>query len=110
MRLCLMVEGQEDVSWEQWCGLADTTEAAGLDGFFRSDHYLSTIGGDDRGALDAWTTLAGLAARTQRIRLGTLVSPVTFRLASSRARLLDWLAGPAVLPTRQTDTIIPSTL
>src|SRR5213083_2723778 len=49
MRLCLMVEGQEDVSWEQWCALAEATEAAGLDGFFRSDHYLSSIGGDDRG-------------------------------------------------------------
>ena len=99
MRACLMVEGQENVSWEQWCALADACEASGLDGLFRSDHYLSTIGSESRGTLDAWTTLAGLAARTKRIRLGTLVSPVTFRhpaVLAKSAATVDHISGGRV--------------
>jgi F420-dependent oxidoreductase-like protein len=79
MRLCLMIEGQEDVSWDDWLALADACERCGLEGLFRSDHYLSGNGRVGRGSLDAWTTLAGIATRTSRIRLGTMVSPVTFR-------------------------------
>ena len=86
MRVCLMIEGQEDVSWEQWLALARACEEAGLEGLFRSDHYTSVFGVLERGSLDAWTTLAGLAAHTERIRLGTMVSPATFRHPSALAR------------------------
>ncbi|MBK5227732.1 MAG: TIGR03560 family F420-dependent LLM class oxidoreductase [Actinobacteria bacterium] len=78
MRICLMIEGQEGVTWDDWMALAAATEDSGLEGLFRSDHYLS-IGGEGRSSLDAWTTLAGLAVRTERIQLGTMVSPTTFR-------------------------------
>jgi alkanesulfonate monooxygenase SsuD/methylene tetrahydromethanopterin reductase-like flavin-dependent oxidoreductase (luciferase family) len=81
-----MVEGQEGVTWEQWLELALAAEAAGLDGLFRSDHYRSIVRGEPAGALDAWATLAAIAARTERIRLGTMVSPVTFRPASVLAK------------------------
>jgi alkanesulfonate monooxygenase SsuD/methylene tetrahydromethanopterin reductase-like flavin-dependent oxidoreductase (luciferase family) len=81
-----MIEGQEGVTWEQWLALALAAEAAGLDGLFRSDHYRSIVRGDPAGSLDAWATLAALAARTERIRLGTMVSPVTFRPASVLAK------------------------
>jgi alkanesulfonate monooxygenase SsuD/methylene tetrahydromethanopterin reductase-like flavin-dependent oxidoreductase (luciferase family) len=81
-----MVEGQEGVSWEQWLALAQGTESAGLEGLFRSDHYRSIVRGEPAGSLDAWATLAALAARTERIRLGTMVSPVTFRPASVLAK------------------------
>ena len=81
-----MVEGQEGVTWEGWLALADACEHAGLEGLFRSDHYLSIVRGGDAGSLDAWATLSALAARTTRIRLGTLVSPVTFRHASVLAK------------------------
>ncbi len=81
-----MIEGQEGVTWEQWLALAQAAEAAGLDGLFRSDHYRSIVRGEPAGALDAWATLAALAARTERIRLGTMVSPVTFRPASVLAK------------------------
>ena len=74
-----MIEGQEGVSWEQWLALAEACEEHGVETLFRSDHYLSQGDNGGRDALDAWTTLAGLAARTTRLRLGTLVSPVTFR-------------------------------
>ena len=39
-----------------------------------------------RGSTDAWTLLGALAGRTERHRLGTLVSPVTFRSPSVLAR------------------------
>lgn len=81
-----MVEGQEGVTWAQWLALAQACEEAGLDGLYRSDHYLSIVRGPPAGSLDAWATLAALAARTERIRLGSLVSPVTFRPAAVLAK------------------------
>jgi alkanesulfonate monooxygenase SsuD/methylene tetrahydromethanopterin reductase-like flavin-dependent oxidoreductase (luciferase family) len=86
MRINLMIEGQEGVTWQQWIALAEAAEDAGLEGLFRSDHYRSMGNDDHAGSLDAWTVLAGLAARTQRLRLGTMVSPVTFRPASVLAK------------------------
>jgi F420-dependent oxidoreductase-like protein len=99
MRLCLMIEGQEDVTWPQWIALAETCERVGLEGLFRSDHYISVDEGSTRGSLDAWTTLAGLAARTERIRLGTMVSPATFRHPSVLGRAattVDHISGGRV--------------
>jgi F420-dependent oxidoreductase-like protein len=81
-----MIEGQEGVTWDDWLALARSAEENGLEGLFRSDHYASVMGARARGALDAWATLAGLAARTERIRLGTLVSPGTFRHPSVLAK------------------------
>jgi alkanesulfonate monooxygenase SsuD/methylene tetrahydromethanopterin reductase-like flavin-dependent oxidoreductase (luciferase family) len=78
MRLALMVEGQEGVSWEDWLALAQACEEHGVEAMFRSDHYLSPTN-PERVALDAWAVIPGLAARTDRLELGTLVSPVTFR-------------------------------
>ena len=82
-----MVEGQEGVSWPQWVALARACEEHGVPALFRSDHYLE-LGGDhpERGALDAWTTLAALGAVTTTLRLGTLVSPATFRHPSVLAK------------------------
>ena len=96
MRICLMIEGQEDVTWEQWLALATACEEHGLEGLFRSDHYASVMGQPGRGSLDAWATLAALATRTSRIRLGTLVSPATFRHPSVLAKnvvTVDHISG-----------------
>ena len=79
MDVCLMIEGQEDVSWEDWRAIAAACEEHGVGTLFRSDHYLSVDDRRDRGSLDAWATIAALAAVTTRLRLGTLVSPATFR-------------------------------
>jgi alkanesulfonate monooxygenase SsuD/methylene tetrahydromethanopterin reductase-like flavin-dependent oxidoreductase (luciferase family) len=86
MRVCLMIEGQESVTWEQWLALAKACEEGPIDTLFRSDHYLSVMGADGRGSLDAWTTLGALAAVTTTLRLGALVSPVTFRHPSVLAK------------------------
>jgi F420-dependent oxidoreductase-like protein len=88
MEICLMVEGQEDVTWEQWTSLALACEEFGFDALFRSDHYLSFGHPTEYGSMDAWATLAALAPITQRIRLGTLVSPVTFRHPSNLAKVV----------------------
>src|SRR5207237_5729125 len=80
VRVALMIEGQEGVSWQQWCDLAEACEQYGVETLFRSDHYISQADETGNVAHDAWTTLAGLAARTTTLRFGTLVSPATFRL------------------------------
>ena len=87
-----MIEGQEDVTWEDWVALADTCERCGIEALFRSDHYLSVLNpptqAGERGALDAWGTLNALAARTTSLRLGTMVSPTSFRHPSVLAKLV----------------------
>jgi alkanesulfonate monooxygenase SsuD/methylene tetrahydromethanopterin reductase-like flavin-dependent oxidoreductase (luciferase family) len=85
MRFALMIEGQEGVGWGDWLALAGAAEQHGFEALLRSDHYLPF--GDGDGALDAWGTICALAAVTERIRLGTLVSPVTFRPAAVLAKL-----------------------
>jgi len=85
VRLALMIEGQEGVTWEDWVALAEACEANGVEALFRSDHYVSGFD-ESRPVLDAWTTIAGLAARTSKLELGTLVSPVTFRHPAVLAR------------------------
>ena len=99
MRVCLMVEGQEGVSWEQWVSLALACEEAGLEGLFRSDHYMSFGHPRERVVLDAWASLTGLAAITSRIQLGTMVSPATFRHPSNLAKTVvtaDHISGGRV--------------
>jgi len=80
MRCRIFVEPQEGASYDDQLALASLGEELGFDAFFRSDHYISFFGGLGLpGPTDAWTTLAGLSRDTSTIRLGTLVSPVTFR-------------------------------
>jgi F420-dependent oxidoreductase-like protein len=91
-----MIEGQEGVSWQQWCALADACEEHGVETLFRSDHYISQSNESGNVAHDAWTTLAGLAARTTTLRFGTLVSPATFRLPgllANAAATVDHISG-----------------
>jgi F420-dependent oxidoreductase-like protein len=94
-----MIEGQQGLTWSDWCALADRAELAGLEGLFRSDHYFSARGVSGIGATDAWTVLAALAERTTALRLGTLVSPVTFRAPAVLARsalTVDLISGGRV--------------
>jgi len=81
MEYCVFTEPQQGASYDDQLAFARTAELLGFDGFFRSDHYLHMgDGGGLPGPTDAWTTLAGLARETSRIRLGTLVSSVTYRV------------------------------
>jgi F420-dependent oxidoreductase-like protein len=80
MELRLFTEPQEGATYDQLLAMARAAEDCGFDAFFRSDHYLAMGGDGLPGPTDAWVTLAGLARETSRLRLGTLVSPATFRL------------------------------
>ena len=80
MKLRIFTEPQQGASYDDLLAVARVAEEAGFDAFFRSDHYLRMGPGSHLpGPTDAWVTLAGLARDTSTIRLGTLVSPVTFR-------------------------------
>jgi F420-dependent oxidoreductase-like protein len=79
MDLRIFTEPQLGASYDQQLRLARATEAAGYDAWFRSDHLLTFAGDGLPGPTDTWTTLAGLARETTRIRIGTLVTAATFR-------------------------------
>src|SRR5829696_2815846 len=86
MRVALMIEGQEGVTWDDWVALARACERSGVKALLRSDDY-SGFHGDAGGSLDAWATINALAAATETVRLGTMVSPATFRHLSVLARM-----------------------
>jgi alkanesulfonate monooxygenase SsuD/methylene tetrahydromethanopterin reductase-like flavin-dependent oxidoreductase (luciferase family) len=92
MQLSVMVEAQEGVTYAAQRDLARRAESNGLTGFFRSDHYRSVQGQAALGSTDAWAVLAGLARDTRTIRLGSLVSPVTFRPAGNLAKVVATVA------------------
>jgi F420-dependent oxidoreductase-like protein len=100
MNLCLMIEGQEGVSWGQWLNLARACEQHAIPALFRSDHYMNLDGTHpERAALDAWGTINALAAVTSTLRLGTMVSPASFRHPSVLAKLVvtaDHVSGGRV--------------
>ncbi|MCS7050574.1 MAG: LLM class F420-dependent oxidoreductase [Thermomicrobium sp.] len=96
MKLGIMVEGQEDVTWERWLRVVDLAESLGFDSLWRSDHLFSVVGASDRASLALWPSLTAVALRTERIRFGQLVSPVTFRHPvelAQHAVALDHLSG-----------------
>lgn len=89
MRYALMTEPQQGLSYDEILAAARAAEDAGLEAFFRSDHYASFPGESGRPTTDAWTTLGGLARETSTIRLGVLVSPVTFRIPGTLAKVIQ---------------------
>ncbi len=96
MRFALMIEAQQGLSYEDQLAIARRAEAAGFEAMFRSDHYASFPGPSDQATTDAWAVIAGLARETTTIRLGALVSPVTFRPPGHFAKLvttIDHMSG-----------------
>ena len=102
-----MNQGQEGVTWDEWVAIAQACEAHGIGTLFRSDHYQNLDGRNaQRPALDAWATLSALGAITTTLRLGTLVSPASFRHPSVLAKMVvtadhvsggrgNWASEPA---------------
>ncbi|MBE0690153.1 MAG: TIGR03560 family F420-dependent LLM class oxidoreductase [Anaerolineae bacterium] len=90
----LMVEGQWGLTWARWRALLQAAEDYGFQCVFRSDHF--TIGPPDDDSLETWVSLTYAADHTQRIELGTLVCPTTFRHPALTARMaaaVDDLSG-----------------
>jgi F420-dependent oxidoreductase-like protein len=86
MRLRVLLEPHHGATYEQILALARAAEEGGFDAFFRSDHYLGIDAEDTTyQPTDSWTTLAGLAVQTSRVRIGTLVNASTFRLPGQLA-------------------------
>jgi len=83
-----MIEPQQGLTYAEQLEIARRAEASGFEILFRFDHYESFPGPDDNPTTDAWAVLAGLARETSRIGLGTLVSPVTFRLPGNLAKIV----------------------
>jgi F420-dependent oxidoreductase-like protein len=79
VRLGIMIEGQEDLTWERWHRIVDIAESRGFDSLWRSDHLFSVMGEYQRETLAMWPSLTTAVARTSRIEVGHLVSPTTFR-------------------------------
>jgi F420-dependent oxidoreductase-like protein len=96
----IFTEPQQGATYQDQLRVARAAEDAGYDAFFRSDHYLRIgEGSGEPGPTDAWTTLCGVALQTSSIRLGTLVSPATFRLPGPLAIIvaqLDQMSGGRV--------------
>src|SRR3989337_2018565 len=88
MRFALMIEPQQGLSYDEQLAVARTAEDGGFEALLRSDHYASFPGEGGLPTTDAWTVIAGLARETSRIRLGALVSPVTFRVPGALAKVV----------------------
>lgn len=95
MRLSVMIEPQEGLSYTQILAVAQRAEAVGMAGMYRSDHYSPIGARADAPTTDAWATLAGLARETTGITLGTMVTPATFRRPGNLAKLVATVAEMA---------------
>jgi F420-dependent oxidoreductase-like protein len=99
--LFIMVEPQEGSTYDEIVALAQKAEALGFEGFFRSDHYMPVNSNIPPTAVstECWATLAGLARDTKRVRLGTMISPMTFRYPGEFAKIvatIDQMSGGRV--------------
>jgi F420-dependent oxidoreductase-like protein len=96
MRFALMIEPQQGLTYAEQLAIAKRAESLGFETLFRSDHYESFPGASGNPTTDAWAVLAGLARETSTIRLGSLVSPATFRTPGNLAKVVatvDEMAG-----------------
>jgi len=96
IRVGVMIEGQEGLTWDRWQKIAETAEALGFESLWRSDHLFSLFDVPTRPGLDTWASLTALATATRRIRFGPLVCPITFHhpsLLARQAAAVDVLSG-----------------
>src|ERR1700688_4307686 len=93
----------DDQLFETVAQLAGTAEDSGFDSLWVMDHFyqLPALGGPSQPMLESYTLLGGLAARTNRIRLATMVTGVTYRNPALLAKIVTTLdvisAGRAML-------------
>lgn len=79
VKLAVMIEGQEGLTWERWRRIVDTADRLNFDAVFRSDHLFSLTGPSDRDCIALWPSLNDVGYRSSKLKYGQLVSPTTFR-------------------------------
>ena len=95
--------GEPGALFDGVVAMATAAEDAGFDSVWVMDHFyqLPPLGGPGQPMLDSYTLLGALAARTSRVRLGTMVTGVTYRNPAHLAKIVTTLdvisAGRAVL-------------
>ena len=92
----IMIEGQEDLTWDRFFKIADSVENLGFDFLFRSDHLTALEAFPQRASLALWPSLTALALKTKRIRFGPMVCSMTFRhpaMVAKMAASVDVLSG-----------------
>jgi F420-dependent oxidoreductase-like protein len=101
LKLRVLMEPRHGATYDRVVGMAKATEEAGLDAFFRNDHYLGIDSTDpEYRPTDSWTTLAGVALETSRIKLGTLMTAGTFRhpgVLANAVATVDQMSGGRVI-------------
>jgi alkanesulfonate monooxygenase SsuD/methylene tetrahydromethanopterin reductase-like flavin-dependent oxidoreductase (luciferase family) len=90
-------EVERDVRWPEMLAIGRRAEASGYDSIWLGDHMLYRgAGRQERGPWDVWTTLAALAASTERVQLGPLVASTAFHppgLVARMAATIDEVSG-----------------
>ncbi|HEY7199410.1 MAG TPA: LLM class flavin-dependent oxidoreductase [Candidatus Dormibacteraeota bacterium] len=94
-QLGVMIEAQEGLNWARWRRVVADSERLGFAALRVSDHCQSVFGVEGRESLSSWVALALAAEWTERVQLGTLVSPMTFYVPAvlgRQARAVDELS------------------
>ncbi len=90
-------EVERRVGWPELFTMARTAEAVGLDSLWLGDHLLYDLpDGTTRGPWEVWTSLAALAAVTERVQLGPLVASTSFHppaMLAKQAATVDAISG-----------------
>jgi F420-dependent oxidoreductase-like protein len=97
----VLMEPRHGATYDRIVAMAKAAEEAGFDAFFRNDHYLGIDSTDpEYRPTDSWTSLAGVALQTSRIKLGTLMTAGTFRhpgVLANAVATVDQMSGGRVV-------------
>lgn len=95
MRLSVQIEGGRGLTWPAWKTLVREVEAMGFAGLYCCDHFTGTAPPDEP-SLEVMTAMTYAASHTERVMLGTLVAPVSWRdpvMLARQAMAIDDLSG-----------------